>query len=155
MIREHNDRNDLKIVVTSATLDIYLFSSYFGNCPTVEIPGRMFPVEVIYMPPLDQTKISSGAVAEVVQCVVDLHCTRMLDEGDILAFLPGQKDVDEAISLIERQFRSALKTQEDPAPPLFQLLPLYGQQEPDEQRPVFLPSKANHRYVNNQPNSEP
>jgi hypothetical protein len=143
LIREETGRRgDLKIIVTSATLDVELFSKYFGGCPNVEIPGRMFPVEDIYRPPPESMgKLS--IVANVVDCVVDIHRSSSLEDGDILAFLPGQKEVDEAVSFIERELAKC----KDGSDPLVLLLPLYGQQEPDEQRPVFLPPPPGHRKI--------
>ena len=136
LIRQETGRKDLKIIVTSATLDVALFSRYFGSCSTVEIPGRMFPVEDIYKPSIQARQ---SAVQAVVDCVLEIHASSNLDEGDILAFLPGQREVDEALAAM----RMALQGKQ----PAAQLLPLFGQQEPDEQIPVFRPALPNHRKI--------
>jgi HrpA-like RNA helicase len=144
MIRNETQRKDLKIIVTSATLDVNLFSKYFGGCPTVEIPGRMFPVRDIYRPP-QNSSLRINIVNEVVDCILHVHTNHTLDEGDILAFLPGQREVDEAIAnLSSKLFKASASGS---GGPLAQILALFGQQEPAEQEPVFKAALANHRKI--------
>eukprot|EP00958_Prasinococcus_capsulatus_P028412 scaffold6691_cov358-Prasinococcus_capsulatus_cf.AAC.19 len=82
-------RPDLKVIVTSATLDAEKFSAYFFNCPIFTIPGRTFPVEVLYCK-APETDYLDAALITVMQ----IHLTE--PEGDILIFLTGQEEIDTA-----------------------------------------------------------
>jgi HrpA-like RNA helicase len=148
MIRQDPKCKNLKIIVTSATLDVRLFSNYFGRCPIVEIPGRMFPVKDIYRPP-QNNQLRLNIVKEVVDCIFHVHTNSALEEGDILSFLPGQREVDEAIGSLHRLLNAAAASgvRSGEGPLQAQVLPLFGQQEPEEQKPVFSPALANHRKI--------
>lgn len=82
-------RKDLKVVISSATIDTGLFSGFFGNAPVIAVPGRRHPVEIRYMPPLGQGEADLSE--EVRRAVASLPAT-----GDILVFLPGERDIREA-----------------------------------------------------------
>lgn len=75
-------RPDLKLVVTSATLDAEKFSSYFFSCPIFTIPGRTFPVEVLYTKAPEADYMDAAMIT-----VLQIHLTE--PEGDILLFLTG------------------------------------------------------------------
>ncbi len=78
----------LKVVVTSATIDTDLFSRYLDNCPVIEIPGRLYPVEVVYRP----SDRDNGKIVEaVVKQAIDI-CNEH-QSGDVLCFLTGQNEV--------------------------------------------------------------
>lgn len=78
----------LKIVVTSATIDTNLFSKYLNDCPVIDIPGRLFPVQVVYCPFNRETgKIVDAVVNQAVSICNQYH------SGDILCFLTGQNEV--------------------------------------------------------------
>lgn len=79
---------DLKVIVTSATIDTSLFSKYLNNCPVIEIPGRVFPVEVVYCP-VDQN--SGQKIEAVVKQAITI--TNEHESGDVLCFLTGQNEV--------------------------------------------------------------
>jgi HrpA-like RNA helicase len=124
---------DLKIVVTSATLDSTLFSGYFYNCPVLKIPGRMFPVDVKYLP-LEGN--ASGVVSAsdkyakaVVMTALEIHNSGDAS-GDILCFLTGQDETEKA----KDQF-AALSKKHQYGPAIS--LALYGRQLPAEQKLVF------------------
>ena len=76
-------RRDLKLIVTSATLDADKFSKYFFECPIFSIPGRTFPVEILYARS-PETDYMDAALTTVMQ----IHLTE--PKGDILLFLTGQ-----------------------------------------------------------------
>ena len=78
----------LKVIVTSATIDTDLFSQYLGGCPVIEIPGRLYPVEVVYCP-FDR---DSGKIIEAVVKQAMTIC-REHQSGDVLCFLSGQNEV--------------------------------------------------------------
>lgn len=78
----------LKVIVTSATIDTNLFSKYLGGCPVIDIPGRLFPVEVIYRPfDRDNGKVIEAVVKQAIT-IYNEH-----QSGDILCFLSGQNEV--------------------------------------------------------------
>src|SRR6187431_1217741 len=92
------ERPDLKVVVSSATLETERFSEFFGAAPVIEVEGRTYPVEVLYEPPRDDVDMAeavANAVAEVTS--LDPH-------GDILVFLPGEREIRDAENaLVARQ----------------------------------------------------
>jgi pre-mRNA-splicing factor ATP-dependent RNA helicase DHX38/PRP16 len=117
-------RNDLRVIVTSATMDSAKFSRYFGQCPVLNVSGRTFNVEISFLRsnPVDY-------VATAVSHVLQVHITE--DAGDILVFMTGQDDTECTCELI----RKKLDEQED-VPPL-EILPIYSQLPADLQARVF------------------
>jgi ATP-dependent helicase HrpB len=85
-------RDDLRIVVMSATLDAGAVSSFLGGCPVIEVPGRMHPIDVAYAP--------GQSVAEAASDLIRTADGRV---GDILCFLPGAAEIRRAIADIEHQ----------------------------------------------------
>src|SRR5271167_3404668 len=88
-------RQDLKLIITSATIDTATFSRAFNDAPVIEVSGRVYPVEVIYAP-LDQASEERGDETYIDAAV---RCTaRALEEpgqGDVLIFMPGERDIRE------------------------------------------------------------
>ncbi|HET6967576.1 MAG TPA: ATP-dependent RNA helicase HrpA, partial [Ornithinibacter sp.] len=119
------DRPDLKVIVTSATIDTARFAEHFGGAPVVEVSGRSFPVEVRYRPygedegdDRDQTQAILDAVQELVR----------EGPGDLLVFLSGEREIrDTAEALARLQL------------PGVDLLPLYARLSAAEQHRVFAP----------------
>ena len=95
-----NMRDDLRIVVTSATIDAEKFSAAFGGAPIIEVSGRMYPVEVLYAPPApDADEINERNYIEgAVRAVDDL--VRRKERGDILVFMPTEEDIRETCELL-------------------------------------------------------
>ncbi|XQJ27335.1 pre-mRNA-splicing factor ATP-dependent RNA helicase, putative [Leishmania guyanensis] len=92
-------RGDLKLIITSATMDIRKFSAFFGNAPCYEIPGQTFPVKIHYSP----TPVADY-VAEAVFRVCQLHLQMpLVDKQDILVFMTGRADVYGTCELIRRR----------------------------------------------------
>jgi ATP-dependent helicase HrpA len=124
--RLRETRPDLKVIITSATIDTEAFSEAFGGAPIVEVSGRMYPVEVIFRPPEellgeqdDFTYID--AAVEAVQEVMETS-----QRGDILLFMPSEKDIHETRRRLEgRRFRHT------------EVLPLFGRLTATEQQRVF------------------
>ena len=79
-------RKDLKLLVTSATMDAGKFSSFFGNAPVFTIPGRTFPVDVLY-----SRNNCEDYVESAVRQVIQVHLQPSI--GDILVFMPGQEEI--------------------------------------------------------------
>ncbi|QDE65956.1 hypothetical protein BHS09_02475 [Myxococcus xanthus] len=83
-------RPDLKVVVSSATIETERFSQFFGGAPVIQVEGRTFPVDVIYEPPPDEDELADS-VADAVANVLSLD-----PDGDVLVFLPGEREIREA-----------------------------------------------------------
>ncbi len=122
-------RPDLKLIITSATIDAQRFSKHFNNAPVIEVTGRMYPVEICYRPTAtedednDSQRTILNAVDEIIQ----------LGDGDILIFLPGEREIREtAESLRKHHFdrlRSGLSSVE--------ILPLFARLSFADQDRVF------------------
>ncbi len=119
-------RDDLKLVITSATIDTAAFSRAFNNAPVVEVSGRMYPVEVVYEP-LDAIQEEEGERTYVDAAVQVAE--RILQggaPGDILIFMPTERDIREAADRIEHRAGGRA-----------QVIPLFGRLSSDEQQRVF------------------
>ena len=114
-------RPDLRVVVSSATLETKAFSDFFGGAPVLSIPGRTFPVEVRWRPPPDEESDLAAAVADAVE-----ECLAGPFEGDVLVFLPGERDI-----------RAAAEAVEGRRLPHVVALPLLASLPPAEQRRAF------------------
>ena len=88
-------RRDLKVVVSSATLDVGRFAAFFGDVPAVTVPGRLFPVDIGYLPPPEDEE--RDLPREISAAVCELP-----SEGDILVFLPGERDIRETAEHLAR-----------------------------------------------------
>uniref|UniRef100_A0A0N4ZXF3 RNA helicase n=1 Tax=Parastrongyloides trichosuri TaxID=131310 RepID=A0A0N4ZXF3_PARTI len=122
-------RPDIKIIIMSATLDAGKFQKYFNDAPLLSIPGRTFPVEIFYSASPENDYLDAA-----VRTVKFIHQTEEI-EGDILVFLTGQDEIDEACRKIEDEIRN-LGKQVGP----ISCIPLYSTLPPDQQRRIF--SKA-------------
>jgi pre-mRNA-splicing factor ATP-dependent RNA helicase DHX38/PRP16 len=118
-------RSDLKLIVTSATMDADKFANFFGgNTPTFQIPGRTFPVELYHA----RAPVEDYVDAAVKQAI-RIHIGPM--DGDILIFMPGQEDIEVTCELIKQQLNDL-----DEAPPLA-VLPIFSQLPSDMQAKIF------------------
>lgn len=117
-------RQDLKLIVTSATMDAGKFSTFFGNVPTYTIPGRTFPVEIFF----SKNPVEDYVDASVKQALqIHLQPT----EGDILIFMPGQEDIEVTCEVLAERIAEI-----DNAPQL-SVLPIYSQLPSDLQAKIF------------------
>ncbi|NWK56419.1 ATP-dependent RNA helicase HrpA [Verrucomicrobiaceae bacterium N1E253] len=124
-------RKDLRVVVSSATLDAGKFSEYFDGAPVVNVEGRTFPVEDHYLPALTDGEDLSRHVARAVEWVTDLDAG-----GDVLIFLPGEREIRECTEALDgRQF------------PQTDILPLFARLGLDEQERVFKTGGPRRRVV--------
>ncbi|XP_048487805.1 pre-mRNA-splicing factor ATP-dependent RNA helicase PRP16 [Plutella xylostella] len=117
-------RHDLKLIVTSATMDSSKFAQFFGNVPTFTIPGRTFPVETFYSKNVCEDYVD-GAVKQALQ----IHLQP--EEGDMLIFMPGQEDIEVTCEVLTERLGEI-----DSAPPL-SVLPIYSQLPADLQAKIF------------------
>ncbi|KAG9573596.1 P-loop containing nucleoside triphosphate hydrolase protein, partial [Aureobasidium melanogenum] len=117
-------RPDLKIIVTSATIDTERFATHFGDAPVVAVEGRTYPVEVRYRPPGER---GDGNLAQQIADAMD-EITREDPRGDVLVFLPGEREIRDAHLLLSRkQYRET------------EVLALYARLSANEQDRVFKP----------------
>ncbi|XP_061820017.1 pre-mRNA-splicing factor ATP-dependent RNA helicase PRP16 isoform X1 [Nerophis lumbriciformis] len=117
-------RTDLKLIVTSATMDSDKFASFFGNVPIFHIPGRTFPVDILFSK-TPQEDYVEAAVKQALQ----IHLSGLM--GDILIFMPGQEDIEVTSDQIVERLEDL-----DNAPALA-VLPIYSQLPSDLQAKIF------------------
>ncbi|XP_028979712.1 pre-mRNA-splicing factor ATP-dependent RNA helicase PRP16 isoform X2 [Esox lucius] len=117
-------RSDLKLIVTSATMDSDKFAAFFGNVPIFHIPGRTFPVDILFSK-TPQEDYVEAAVKQALQ----IHLSGMW--GDILIFMPGQEDIEVTSDQIIERLEDL-----ESAPPLA-VLPIYSQLPSDLQAKIF------------------
>ncbi|GGQ94439.1 ATP-dependent RNA helicase HrpA [Streptomyces aurantiogriseus] len=120
-------RPDLKVVITSATIDPERFSRHFGDAPIIEVSGRTYPVEVRYRPLLEED--SEDADRDQITAITDAVEELMGEgQGDILVFLSGEREIrDTADALEKKKYRFT------------EVLPLYARLSHAEQHRVFQP----------------
>jgi len=134
-------RPDLKIIITSATIDTAAFSAAYGNAPVIQVEGRTYPVEVIYAPldsfgsDADPGSTDADEKAEALHYIDGAVAAieRILAEsrgGDILVFMPSERDVRETRDLLEGRLGRDCE-----------LVPLFGRLSNAEQQRVFAPSQ--------------
>ncbi|MDY6824967.1 MAG: ATP-dependent RNA helicase HrpA [Thermodesulfobacteriota bacterium] len=123
-------RSDLKVIITSATIDTEKFSKAFNEAPVIEVSGRMYPVEVIYMPPDNQSDEDDQSYVEQAVSAVDMICRRH-PFGDILVFMPTAQDIRDTCDMIAGRAYSATE-----------VLPLYASLSGEDQSRVFSRRKG-------------
>ena len=113
-------RRDLKVIITSATIDPERFSRHFGDAPVVEVSGRTYPVETRYRPVEDPDRDQEDAIADA--------CEELLREGpgDVLVFLSGEREIRDTADVL----RGRLDVE---------VLPLYARLSASEQQRIFKP----------------
>ena len=120
-------RRDLKVLITSATIDAERFSKHFGGSPVIEVSGRLYPVEIRYRPVGgDAEDTTRDEEEQALADAVDELCRE--GPGDILVFLPGEREIRDAAQVLRRNFRG-------------EILPLYSRLSAAEQDRVFKPGK--------------
>lgn len=117
-------RRDLKLIVTSATMNAERFSRFFGGAPEFIIPGRTFPVDVHFSRSPCEDYVDSA-----VKQVLTIHVSQ--GPGDILVFMTGQEDIEATCELVEER----LQLLNDP--PKLSILPIYSQLPAEQQAKVF------------------
>ncbi|KAJ5939221.1 Pre-mRNA-splicing factor ATP-dependent RNA helicase PRP43 [Penicillium verhagenii] len=128
-------RPDLKIIIMSATLDAQKFQRYFMDAPLLAVPGRTHPVEVFYTPEPEQDYVEAA-----IRTVLQIHATE--PEGDILVFLTGEEEIEDACRKISLEADEMVR--EADAGPL-KTYPLYGSLPPHMQQRIFEPAPAARR----------
>ena len=136
-------RPDLKVIITSATIDADRFARHFGEdehpVPVIEVSGRLYPVEVRYRPiesvsmpdnpsPAQKQREQRDLIDAVTDAVDELA---HVGQGDVLVFLPGEREIREAAEALRKRH-----------PPHVEILPLYARLSAKEQERIFHPTNA-------------
>ncbi|WP_051453023.1 ATP-dependent RNA helicase HrpA [Dechloromonas agitata] len=136
-------RPDLKLIITSATIDAERFAQHFNGAPVIEVSGRLYPVEVRYRPVEDIDKQDDER--DLYDAIVDAADElARLGPGDILVFLPGEREIREAAEALRKHAlaRPGLSTAHAP-----EILPLFSRLSAGEQDRIFKPSGGQRRIV--------
>jgi ATP-dependent RNA helicase DHX8/PRP22 len=128
-------RPDMKLIVTSATLDADKFSEYFYKCPIFSIPGRTFPVEIMYSREPESDYLDAALVT-----VMQIHLTE--PAGDILLFLTGKEEIDSSCEILSERMKAL-----GPNVPELMVLPIYGALPSEVASRIFEPSPTGTRKV--------
>ncbi|XP_012269428.2 ATP-dependent RNA helicase DHX8 [Athalia rosae] len=128
-------RPDLKLIVTSATLDAVKFSQYFFEAPIFTIPGRTFPVEVMYTKEPETDYLDAALIT-----VMQIHLRE--PPGDVLLFLTGQEEIDTACEILYERMKSL-----GPDVPELIILPVYSALPSEMQTRIFEPAPPGSRKV--------
>ncbi|XP_066925982.1 ATP-dependent RNA helicase DHX8-like [Clytia hemisphaerica] len=128
-------RKDLKLIVTSATLDAVKFSTYFFEAPIFTIPGRTFPVEILYTKEAEADYLDAALIT-----VMQIHLTE--PPGDVLVFLTGQEEIDTACEILFERMKSLGSD----VPDLI-ILPVYSALPSEMQTRIFDPAPPGSRKV--------
>nr|MBE5726258.1 lethal (2) 37Cb [Cucujiformia] len=128
-------RPDLKLLISSATLDAQKFSEFFDDAPIFRIPGRRFPVDIYYTKAPEADYVDACVIS-----VLQIHATQPL--GDILVFLTGQDEIETCQELLtDRMRRLGSKVKE------LIILPVYANLPSDMQTKIFEPTPPGARKV--------
>ena len=120
-------RRDLKLIITSATIDVERFSKHFNNAPIIEVSGRTYPVEVRYRPVVEED--DQDQLQSILNAVDELQAE---GRGDILIFMNGEREIRDTAEALQKQ---SLKHTE--------ILPLFARLSAQEQNKIFHPSGLN------------
>ena len=135
-------RPDLKLIITSATIDADRFARHFGSAekpaPVIEVSGRLYPVEVRYRPVEQDISIKPGAMQkakeqrDLMDAIVDaVDELALTGPGDVLVFLPGEREIRDAAEALRKHH-----------PPHVEILPLFARLSAQEQERIFKSSNA-------------
>ena len=123
-------RQDLKVVITSATIDVERMSEFFGDAPIVSVGGRTYPVEVVYLDePVD-------LVSGICDALDDIQTRPYQGASDVLAFFSGEREIFEVSKELRKHYGQR-----------WEVLPLYARLSYSEQQKVFRTSSAKRRIV--------
>ena len=126
--RLRRTRPELGVIITSATLDVGRVASFFGDAPVVSVSGRSWPIEVRYLdapPDGEETDLP----AAVLQAWRDIEAEPRLGAGDVLVFLPGEREIADVGELLGRELGTGTE-----------VLPLYSRLSWEQQSRIFVPA---------------
>ncbi len=123
-------RPDLKVIITSATIDVEQFSEHFNDAPIIQVEGRTYPVEVRYRPLEDAADEEAATQNVLHDAITELGHVGL---GDILVFLPGEREIHEMLTFLRKQSLSNTE-----------ILPLYSRLTSEGQSKIFKPHNKRH-----------
>ena len=123
-------RKDLKVIITSATIDPESFSTHFNDAPIINVSGRTYPVDVYYRPLAEESNLQQG----IADAVVELS---KIQRGDILVFLSGERDIRESADYLNKLIQQS--SQHSTVWANTEVLPLLARQSASEQNRIFHP----------------
>ncbi len=139
-------RPDLKLIITSATIDLERFSKHFNNAPIIEVSGRTYPVDTWYRPLVSELDSEGNTLEEdlsvdqgILAALSELESFEKINQrsvGDVLVFLPGEREIRETADILRK---ANLRHTE--------VLPLYARLTPAEQQRIFQPTQTGRRIV--------
>ena len=129
-------RPDLKLIISSATLDAEKFSKYFDNASIFMVPGRMFPVDIYYTKSPEADYVDAAVVT-----VLQIHVTQSLD-GDILVFLTGQEEIETAAEILTQKTRALGSRIKE-----LIICPIYANLPSEQQAKIFEDTPKDSRKV--------
>ena len=123
-------RPELKVIVTSATIDTQRFSEFFGGAPVIEVSGRTYPVEVRYRPEFFEPEAEDDEPVDMPEAIAKAvdELSRGSRTGDMLVFLPGEREIREAAEVLRKHH-----------PGKTEIVPLFARLTAEEQDRVFEP----------------
>jgi len=122
-------RPDLKIIITSATIDVESFSKHFNDAPIIEVSGRTYPVEIRYRPL--EVKDEDDQEEKIEEAILDVVKDFSKVGGDTLIFLPGEREIRDVADFLKAKL-----------PPHYEVLPLFARLSHDEQQKIFRGSNG-------------
>ncbi|MFM7481412.1 MAG: ATP-dependent RNA helicase HrpA [Candidatus Methylopumilus sp.] len=122
-------RSDLKIIITSATIDVESFSKHFNDAPIIEVSGRTYPVEIRYRPL--EVKDEDDQEEKIEEAILDVVKDFSKGGGDTLIFLPGEREIRDVADFLKAKL-----------PPHYEVLPLFARLSYDEQQKIFRGSNG-------------
>jgi len=148
-------RPDLKVIITSATIDPGRFSAHFANAPIIEVSGRTYPVEIRWRPPVvkageaDDDDALMRALVDAVDELEGIDRERSLPPGDVLVFLPGEREIGEAMEALGGRSTARDGGREggrggsrDGGGRAVEFIPLYARLSLEEQDRIFEPRRG-------------
>ena len=118
-------RRDLKLIITSATIDVDKFSQHFDDAPIIKVSGRTFPVDIVYSPLQKINEDSNESIEDAILRTID---ELVGNSGDILVFLPGERDIHDCKKFLSEKLIGK-----------FEVLPLFSRLPINEQQKIFKP----------------
>ena len=128
-------RPDLKLIISSATLEAAKFSEFFDNAPTFKVPGRRFPVDIYYTKQPEADYVEAAVVT-----ALQIHVTQ--PTGDILVFLTGQEEIETAQEMLQQRTRGLGTRIKE-----LLILPIYATLPSDLQAKIFVPTPEGARKI--------
>ncbi|CAK9783990.1 P-loop containing nucleoside triphosphate hydrolase protein [Cutaneotrichosporon oleaginosum] len=127
----------LKVVIMSATLDPKKFTDFFGGCPALHVPGRMFDVATSHV-----TKPVDDFIEAAAEAVMMIHNRKPSPPGEVLVFMPGSDEIETVVALLRRRANEL-----PPDAQGLQVLPLYAALPPTAQAKIFAPVPPKTRRI--------